>query len=1782
MSLGDVKIYSGLGSGSIEDFSGAWYTTFVTNLLADFQKFQQDVINNVTYSADLSSYALITYVDEAVANVTVDLTGYATELYVTQALENFDLSAYATTQYVDAAIAALGYDNHTHEALENRVAELEAELNPTSDMLGVVADDFSAYGQDPHWYIIARTSKVDPESTGVAGPAVIRATTNADRSDYFYNFNLMPAWEVPGNLENVVPHYNRRGKVLGGYMGKEYTVTVPTSQSIDHIYVSGGQLSAPYFTFSDGNGSDIDLASFEFEAGKSYTFTAAEGFTPHPFEIGSTPGTVSTYSSGGPLSAVGDSLVLDIPTSFDSSTESLYFYCTAHTSMNGQLTVVASEPEVFLLDGSELTNLEFFEGSTYVFDWSADLTKPLKLSTTQDGENNGGVEFTDGVVRDNELGTTTITIPLGLGTDLYFYGDSSNMGGKLLVLNPLNTDYVDSSDKINSNLLDTLSSNRTTKTNKVLLIVDTCLGHDYQYWAGYSLYYYYWKYLAKHKGITLEIPGIDGSLPLLDSVSLYNGLNAGVGPTVSYAKFHNEFGGQIDHRQFFERTIPKDEWLSYLDQYDSVIFYGLNKFPFFSETFKSALVEYRDTGGGLYFNAGWRYYIRAINPLIKVFGAQYAGGPFHSRQTPSPDNNTGLHDYSKSPAHTQVGFLKTSGYGLQSLWTNIDNEAHVYGGSNDPYIIADINEDSAAAALEADRSFLDLVDTPSAFDPNKPFLRKVPDDEGGALEFVSENYIVDRENRNLLSLLLFHRPTLDVTAGEELDIIAINKNQIVYRSENNVYRYLSISDEYNSESGKDVYIRIDNGEPVCTNGGDYDPETNSCFKGAGEQGWAPVDKGSYVDYDTGVYLTGSQLSDGTLGYTYTTYYGFLFDSNIVENPWPGMVYTRYLVNNEDGYWAEGFYDSNFSTTREATDFSGLVVMCYTYGDGKRYIAWGVKSDIKNNFPDSTDSDYVSPWYLPSTRGLVPNSVELSEYLNTEGRRFDFVESQNWGTPYGNNTSDLVQPEDLTFRGAYDPSKARNASGGYGYSARVRILKSGPYARGFIDVHKLFDDVQKNKTDVDTNNQSIANLQSDVAVLQSAGSGVSGGTFTTADLPLASPSASLALVTDASPEGTQTMGYFYEGKWYRTLDNVLIKDQTVDIYLQAGQSNAHGWGAVSTLTEEQKTQDGIFYTSWNDSTSNASSTQYYSSWASSLVAGSTRGDNQTSTLGNSIYFGPEIGFMAKANELSLAGGRPIGILKYAIGASSITDRDLVNYNGTVYRCIETHQNLYVGGANYQSTSVTEPEVGSSWELYWQVDTESTTANLWAAGSYEDNGRSDWDIDAVGDKAGDALRGFKLAIADGVEKLKAQGYGFRLRGLIWWQGESGGDADKLTRFIDHVRTWLFDNNYIEIPKNEFAVTLTGTTTYWGPYIKSVADSDPYVGFVNSQDLAAPEGADRTLVHPGADTEKYEADADDVAAGIATEVGELIGHWDYNDDGLNDMYAIGRAHAEQMAKAISGEAALESPTTGPKNANSFIVAPTTGPKNIDPVLQQVDWQPSDTTTEFWLDASDTSTITESGENITQIVSKTGNMTYLPGSSSTVVSTPNAIGSRNALVFNGDADYIQANATITTPSATQDWYVVAKPIINHGQDSIWSTTGALSNTLIPLGNTGTRYFKWFYAGSPVSSSLASVDQSGVLGMYCIRWDTTNQQISTWFNGNQVDNATTPSVTIDMHSRSLTLRHMAQYGNSVLTDGTFCESIITTSTADREKYEGYLAHKWGLESLLPSGHPYKSTAPHV
>jgi hypothetical protein len=97
--------------------------------------------------------------------------------------------------------------------------------------------------------------------------------------------------------------------------------------------------------------------------------------------------------------------------------------------------------------------------------------------------------------------------------------------------------------------------------------------------------------------------------------------------------------------------------------------------------------------------------------------------------------------------------------------------------------------------------------------------------------------------------------------------------------------------------------------------------------------------------------------------------------------------------------------------------------------------------------------------------------------------------------------------------------------------------------------------------------------------------------------------------------------------------------------------------------------------------------------------------------------------------------------------------------------------------------------------------------------------------------------------------------------------------------------------------------------------------------------------------------------------------------------------------------------------------------------------------------------------------------------------------------------------------------------------------------------------------------------------------WDRVAETRTIYVNGNQEAQSASLGATTYTASTEAHLGNNA-YGapaNGQMFSGTIHELLILTdnaSTSDREKVEGYLAHKWGLEGDLPIGHPYRNAAP--
>lgn len=114
----------------------------------------------------------------------------------------------------------------------------------------------------------------------------------------------------------------------------------------------------------------------------------------------------------------------------------------------------------------------------------------------------------------------------------------------------------------------------------------------------------------------------------------------------------------------------------------------------------------------------------------------------------------------------------------------------------------------------------------------------------------------------------------------------------------------------------------------------------------------------------------------------------------------------------------------------------------------------------------------------------------------------------------------------------------------------------------------------------------------------------------------------------------------------------------------------------------------------------------------------------------------------------------------------------------------------------------------------------------------------------------------------------------------------------------------------------------------------------------------------------------------------------------------------------------------------------------------------------------------------------------------------------------------------------------------------------GDLSNVRKPVGNPTPSVVAWNISG--VTSAAND-------------W-------KYYLNGTQL--FTTATNTVGLSGAPDIGRSFTQFFDGYVAEVVLCNGVL--SQANREKMEGYLAHKWGIASVLDTGHPYKSSAPTV
>jgi len=250
---------------------------------------------------------------------------------------------------------------------------------------------------------------------------------------------------------------------------------------------------------------------------------------------------------------------------------------------------------------------------------------------------------------------------------------------------------------------------------------------------------------------------------------------------------------------------------------------------------------------------------------------------------------------------------------------------------------------------------------------------------------------------------------------------------------------------------------------------------------------------------------------------------------------------------------------------------------------------------------------------------------------------------------------------------------------------------------------------------------------------------------------------------------------------------------------------------------------------------------------------------------------------------------------------------------------------------------------------------------------------------------------------------------------------------------------------------------------------------------------------------------------------------------------------------------------------------------------------WLPSDsgayTDCIAWYDASDASTLTLSGSDVTQWDDKknSNDLTVATGSPA-LGATLNSLNtvdfdgtdllSKSAATYVGASGYNYA-IMVVDPDGGSDQFFFSYGVTDVGGETFSATTndnsandeftGRLFNGAVDSGSAWT-------GASLVSFGIA---QGAAHSTMEIRHDGTDTAHGAG-GASTLTVQTSPKIGLGGYTR-LSGGAYGRY-NGRIAEILFFNTEPTT--AEKEELEGYLAHKWGLAANLPSGHTYKSAPP--
>ncbi len=242
--------------------------------------------------------------------------------------------------------------------------------------------------------------------------------------------------------------------------------------------------------------------------------------------------------------------------------------------------------------------------------------------------------------------------------------------------------------------------------------------------------------------------------------------------------------------------------------------------------------------------------------------------------------------------------------------------------------------------------------------------------------------------------------------------------------------------------------------------------------------------------------------------------------------------------------------------------------------------------------------------------------------------------------------------------------------------------------------------------------------------------------------------------------------------------------------------------------------------------------------------------------------------------------------------------------------------------------------------------------------------------------------------------------------------------------------------------------------------------------------------------------------------------------------------------------------------------------------------------TTPSLWLDHSDTSTLYDAviggslvvaDATVARIEDKSGNANHATQSTAGSRATLKAAIQNGLSILRFDGvDHYQGAANATT--GNEKTVIALCKSSNALGGSVWCsrTSGRafLARTL-RLGSS-------FISGDvTVTNVTTTLDITTPMQSFFLQVWRSPSGLAVEYRANGVAQSTSGIILSDTGAtgyRLGTTSTLIQMWSGDIAEVIVVDSYVTTAVA--ESLEGYMAHKWGLESLLPSDHPYKAAAP--